>query len=462
MSGMVALPRSSHIRGTTVRVQRERVIDGHTIRVYMPNSSKPESLRILCLDTEDSFSFSSNPVTPWGKAAKAYANRFLQDQTHLFIEFPGNEPLEECVHKYRGNFGRLLVWVHRLDGVDFTERMIRLGYSPYFNKYGNADFLGHHRRYILAERDAQMAERGVWNQIQVNGRIIRNYARLSTWWELRAIIIDQYRLARKSGVVVYNSRRDFYKLREEAERGAIATIFTEVRQIRRTSNDEEDGSVGVVASIGSTSRPVQIFVPNIDSDEGKQIVELFRSRYMGTENQPRRGYCYVRGELKIIGRGLRITIERPFDVMDDLWMADEAYAVSKSINELDTGHMDNTGNEGGGRKRKKRKVVSGAGLVRISALLPDPDGRDRENETVTLVSNGGNVDLTGWRLSDHRGGLFFLDGSVSSSGKVITLDGKLILTNTGNVVQLLDAGGVVVHEVSYTVDDVKERMEIRF
>jgi endonuclease YncB( thermonuclease family) len=56
------------------------------------------------------------------------------------------------VQRYRGNFGRLLVYIHK-DGVDFQETMIREGFSPYFVKYGNAIF--HHDTYRAAEREAQ-------------------------------------------------------------------------------------------------------------------------------------------------------------------------------------------------------------------------------------------------------------------------------------------------------------------
>ncbi|KAI0561288.1 ribonucleate (deoxynucleate) 3'-nucleotidohydrolase [Gracilaria domingensis] len=464
-NGMNSTP--SNFQGTSVRVRRERVVDGDTIRAYPPAHSRAESLRILNLDTEESFKFGSKPVTPWGKAAKKYASDFFRDQKEVIIEFPGTEPVEECLVKYRGTFGRLLVWVHRVDGVDFTERMIRLGYSPYYNKYGNAEFESHHRRYILAERDAQMAERGVWDQVKVNGRVIRNYPSLCTWWSLRADIIDRYRAARKSGVLVYNTRKDFPILQVEAEKETTVTVFTEVRNIRRTSS--EDGSIAAVASIGNDDRPVQIYVPDASSKEGEQILELFRTRYMGTSRVPRRGYCYLRGTLNTAGDGVRLTVERPFDVMDELWMADEVYAVSKDVEEIESRGTEDktiggkrTADSVDGPAPKKKKVMSGAGLARISALLPNPVGRDSGNETVTVMATGSDVDLSGWALIDKAGRRFSLDGTVTKAGKEFKLSGGVRLTNTGTTVKLLDGAGVGVHEVSYKKEDVEEGQEIVF
>ena len=124
------------IKGTHLKVKFNRVVDGDTIRVFLPGDEKDESLRILALDTEESHAGGGKPVTPWGKAAKLRAERFFEDADEVVIEFPGNEDLASCLMKYRGNFGRLLVYVYR-DGVDFQENMIREGYSPYFMKYGN-------------------------------------------------------------------------------------------------------------------------------------------------------------------------------------------------------------------------------------------------------------------------------------------------------------------------------------
>ena len=122
----------TQIRGTSKQVKFSRVVDGDTIRVFLePSATEDESLRILCLDTEESYSGGSKPVTPLGHLAKKRAEEFFQAADEVTIEFPGNESWEVCCEKYRGNYGRLLVHVH-LGDVDFQETMIAEGFSPYF------------------------------------------------------------------------------------------------------------------------------------------------------------------------------------------------------------------------------------------------------------------------------------------------------------------------------------------
>ena len=112
---------------------------------------------------------------------------------------------EHALERYRDNYGRLLVFVH-VDGMDYQEHMIAEDYSPYFTKYGNARFHIYHHRYLAAERAAQAARRGVWNQVAVNGAEQRNYAVLTAWWALRAAVIEDYRRARSEGADILDSR----------------------------------------------------------------------------------------------------------------------------------------------------------------------------------------------------------------------------------------------------------------
>ena len=99
-------------RGTTVEATVSRVVDGDTIRVFIADSSDDESLRILALDTEETNAGSSKPITPWGQKAKERAESFFAEGDLVTLEFPGTEDLEVCLPKYRGNFGRLLVFVY--------------------------------------------------------------------------------------------------------------------------------------------------------------------------------------------------------------------------------------------------------------------------------------------------------------------------------------------------------------
>lgn len=298
--------------GTVIEAKVSRVVDGDTIRVFLSGSEKDESLRILALDTEESYSAGSKPVTPWGKEAKKRAESFFSPGDTIQLEFPGTESSDICIEKYRGNFGRLLVYVHK-DGEDYQEIMIREGFSPYFTKYGNAAFPRLHTKYIAAEREAQTKNIGVWNQLEVNGSEIRNYALLSTWWKLRALIIDQYRLIKGREDNLLNTRLDYKKIVELAHSGTEVIIFTELRSIKRV------GSRSAVIGIGSKKQPFSLFLPDIESDEGQELVHIMTLRYLSKgDDYPRRGYAYVTGKLSLYRDKPQIKLSSPDQLTDEM------------------------------------------------------------------------------------------------------------------------------------------------
>lgn len=298
--------------GTTVQTEVVRVVDGDTLRVKLADGTE-ESLRILALDTEESNAGSNKPVTPWGKKAKEQANELFAAGDTVGLEFPGNEPPEQCWEKYRGNYGRPLVFVYLEDGTDFQELMIREGYSPYFVKYGYANFAENHARYTQAEREAQIANIGVWNQIMVNGQEMRNYATLRVWWHLRARLIDDYRLFKQENptAAVFNTRLDYDHLVGLAQSEEEATIFSEVRDFKRTNGDH------VIVGIGSIQQPFQVFIPNVDGAAGQEIMQLLLSRYIPTDlEHPRRSYAYIKGPLKIFGNRPEIVVTHAGQITD--------------------------------------------------------------------------------------------------------------------------------------------------
>lgn len=294
--------------GTTLQTTVTRVVDGDTIVV--PVLGQDEHLRLLCLDTEESRNGSDKPKTPWGLAAKDEAAAFFPVGAGVTIEFPGTEPLEICRSRYRDNFGRLLVFAHRGDR-DFAEHMIRAGYSPYFSKYGHAEFAGHRARYVAAERAAQRAGIGVWDQVTVNGSQMRNYALLGTWWALRAELIDRYRTLRADDAKLLNSRLDYEEVRSLAAQGMEATVFTEL------AGYELVGQHRAVVDIGSRHQRFGLFVPDIESEEGQALLALLDHRYLAkSPDHPRRSYAYVRGTLQLFRDAPQMIVTGPDQVLD--------------------------------------------------------------------------------------------------------------------------------------------------
>ena len=284
------------MQGITTTARLVRVVDGDTLRVSLGTGE--ESLRLLCLDTEEANAGSTKPVTPWGKQASAAAKEIFRPGDEVTLELPGTEPLEEALRRYRDNFGRLLVFAYEPDGADFQEHWIRDGFSPYFTKYGYAEFPGHHARYRAAETQAQRANRGLWDQVAVNGSERRNYALLGVWWELRAQLVEEFRARRRaaSGPRLFDSRLDYATLADLARTGERVTVFTELSELKRL------GARKAAITIGSVHQPFQLFIPDLTSTAGQEIAWLLTHRYLGgDETHPRRGYAYVTGDLKLFG-----------------------------------------------------------------------------------------------------------------------------------------------------------------
>jgi len=413
------------LKGTHLKVRFSRVVDGDTIRVFLPGRDRDESLRILALDTEESYAGGSKPVTPWGIQAKEYAQAFFADASEVSIEFPGNEPVEVCIEKYRGNYGRLLVFVH-FNGIDYQEDAIRNGFSPYFVKYGNAVFNERHASYTQAEQQAQQQNIGVWNQIEVNQTERRNYAALTTWWKLRARIIDEYRALKAVIPSLLNTRLDYQAIVEKAQNNQTATIFTELRGIRRIT-----GEHGLI-SHGSDDRPFSLFIPVMNSINGQEIIQQLMNRYISEgESHPHGSYAYVTGQLSLFDSRPQMVLTSVSQINDDLGLRD-----SEIENKL-----------------------------QISALLPDPEGRDAGNEIVTIKNLGANhVSIEGWQLQDLAGHIVTLSGNINAhSQRDIALPAnQLILNNSGDEVFLFNGEGELQSHVTYNDQAVQPGMEISF
>lgn len=447
----------SLIKGTSISVRLHYVVDGDTIRVYLPGGESSESIRILCLDTEESFSFGSKPKTPWGLEAKKFAKSFFQGTETVTLEFPGTDPVESALFKYRGNFGRVLAFVYK-DGIDFQQTMIRKGYSPYFNKYGNAVYPSHHARYVEAERQAQIDNVGVWDQIGVNGFVARDYELLKAWWDLRAGRIDQYRKLRATDKTVYNTRLDYDTVLKLAEDGAIATIFTEVSDVRRTSE-----SFGVI-DVGSQSRPFGLKIPSIDSPNGRKIIALLRTRYIGSASKPALGYCYATGRLEMYQGSPHMEILNADAITDTLGMRAEVTGPLPAPPEESEDDAVMTPLPDGETINGTVGTSEGADIA-IASCLPDPEGTDRGRETVTLRNRGRSDGvLDGWSLKDRVGHQDSLSGTVPSGGAtVIKLSGQGVkLNNTGDEIFLFNPDGVLISNVEYRGTEVTAGQTIEF
>ena len=278
--------------GTSILARVDRVVDGDTIRVFLDtNSDKSESLRILALDTEEVFD-GTKPKTPMGQKASERAKQLVKAGDEVTLVLPGTEPVDVAIDKYRGNYGRLTVFIMLADGTDYQELMIKEGFSPYFVKYGYAEFSQFHERYLKAEKEAQAKGLGIWNQEANNGYEARNYGTLATWWDLRAQIIEAFRNLKRSNVEanVFDPRSEHAQLVDLAKKGQKTTIFTELKDYRVIADHH------VVFYVGSKDKQFQVFIPHGHDSFRQDILRLIETRYMSAEDKFRRSYVYISGE----------------------------------------------------------------------------------------------------------------------------------------------------------------------
>ena len=103
--------------------------------------------------------------------------------------------------------------------------------------------------------------------------------------------------------------------------------------------------------------------------------------------------------------------------------------------------------------------------LKISGLLPNPEGSDDDSEAVILLNQGSSPQsLDGWKLRDRANHVFELSGSIGANAeKEIVLPGRSMpLNNDGDTVELLNPDGLVVHQVSCEDEDVKKGIYVEF
>ena len=177
-----------------------KVIDGDTFKF----EGLDDSGRLLCIDTEETFKgqdalqktneVSKNwvaiykskrdssimPVkveSPFGYKAWQWAKDFMENVKYVRLERDNNE-------RTVGTFGRSLVYVIAYkDGkeINYNVECVRLGYSPYYNKYGDSKRF--HDEFIEAQNFAKENKLGIWSSDE---QCYPDYDERITWWNERA------------------------------------------------------------------------------------------------------------------------------------------------------------------------------------------------------------------------------------------------------------------------------------
>ena len=288
--------------GTTLaNLKLLKVIDGDTVRVEI--DGKSESIRIACLDTEESQAGGGKPVTPAGVMATRWAKEYFgaddagapRGDVRIDVEFDTSDPVPTCLRKHRDNYGRLLGYVHK--GSDnFILRTVREGWSPYFVKYGRSR--SYHEPLLGAEAEAQSRQLNIWNAATNAGGGSRDYTTLIPWWNLRDSVIQDYR---RFGIEagVKSVRTDYDEVVEAARSSSRVTLLCDLQQgINRWTGD------GALIYAGSPQHKFNLWIPGRDSEVSQRILALIELRYTGQG----RSYVYVTGQATLYQDKPQITL----------------------------------------------------------------------------------------------------------------------------------------------------------
>ncbi len=281
--------------GTTMKgLKLTKVVDGDTLKVEI--SGNEESLRLCCLDTEESWAGGSKPVTNAGKLASKWAKKYFGvgedgfpdngDEITVDVEFDTSDPMPECLRKHRGNYGRLICYVHK-DGENYNLKAVENGWSPYFVKYGRSRL--YHNEFLIAEANAQSKILAIWDPATNEVGNVRNYNELIPWWHLRDSVIQDFRRFGIQGGV-QSVRFDYEDIVEAAKSGSDLTVLCDLQSgVNKWSGN------GALIYAGSLQHKFNLWIPDRDSQSSQAVMNLIDTRY----SYKGRGYVYVSGKASL-------------------------------------------------------------------------------------------------------------------------------------------------------------------
>lgn len=129
--------------------------------------------------------------------------------------------------------------------------------------------------------------------------------------------------------------------------------------------------------------------------------------------------------------------------------------VSDGVNEVKKEKIIKIISADGGRINPRGDSEEPPDII-INELLPDPEGRDEEEEFIELYNRGhAEINLINWKLDDGEGGgqpHIFTDEFQLTGGSYLVVsraDSGLALNNTADFVRLWNAGDKLIDEAEY-------------
>jgi endonuclease YncB( thermonuclease family) len=297
-------PRAADRKTEAEWVDLEKVVDGDTLRVR--RHGKSELLRLLCVDTEERLgpghpASATKPQTVFGEETALWAEKvfagFAKDgaPAKVGLVFPGGAEKHDV-------YDRLLCHVLLPGGEDYNLTLVKLGKSPYFNKYGN-DLLDD-AGFAAAQRAARQAKLGIWdpatNEPKTPGApsAKRPYAELIAWWNARSIAVESWRKVSAARPSAVDAEDPSALARAEAS-GEEVDVFGEVDRIF----EEKSGDRTVLFRCVEKGSALRVVVPAAQK-EAHAALDLDAAT-----REFRQNYVWVHGRIARGARGFEMRSE---------------------------------------------------------------------------------------------------------------------------------------------------------
>jgi hypothetical protein len=181
--------------------------------------------------------------------------------------------------------------------------LVRLGKSPYFNKYGND--LEAHAAFAEAQDAARRAQLGIWNPATNQARTPgapsakRPYARLLPWWNARAAAVEAYRKRAAKEPAAVADAEDAGSLERAVLAGREVDVFGEVDRLFEESN----GSRTVLFRANDKDKALRVRIPLATRAEHDAF------GWSSVTRDFHQNYVWVRGTVKKGQRGFEMRSE---------------------------------------------------------------------------------------------------------------------------------------------------------
>lgn len=295
-----------------------RVVDGDTIHIQ--RNGRRDKLRLLSVDTEEKLSekprlTGTKPETVFGTETMHWAQDFFaslaqgDEPAQVGLAFPGDE-------EKRDVYGRLLCHVMLPDGTDFNLKLVREGWSPYFNKYGNSMIC--HEAFKEAQVQARTKKIGIWNpatnvpKTANTPSASRPYELLLPWWEARGEAVEHYRKWKKRApleVVATDDADGLMLAYERCHKDPELTV-TVFGTVTDRSWEDEGGGITILLrpyNMRDTKRGVRAV---LTSEASRQAINKALD-IEGRDGDFMQNYFYLTGKIEMGDHGLVMTADDP-------------------------------------------------------------------------------------------------------------------------------------------------------